>query len=99
MEADVMEADGLRLDLIKGMISTETKEAALTRNEMQILARLMEHNGEIVSRADLIEALWDSQIYIDDNTLSVNVTRLRAKLAELGLPDLIKTRRGMGYQL
>ncbi|MDE7058803.1 MAG: winged helix-turn-helix domain-containing protein, partial [Lachnospiraceae bacterium] len=55
--------------------------------------------GEIVSRADLIETLWDRQIYIDDNTLSVNVTRLRTKLADLDLPDLIKTRRGMGYQL
>ena len=59
----------------------------------------MEHAGEIVSRADLIETLWDRQIYIDDNTLSVNVTRLRTKLADLDLPDLIKTRRGMGYQL
>ena len=59
----------------------------------------MEHEGGIVSRENLIEMLWNSRIYIDDNTLSVNVTRLRGKLAELGLPDLIKTRRGMGYQL
>ena len=59
----------------------------------------MRHAGEIVSRADLIDVLWDHQIYIDDNTLSVNVTRLRSKLAELGLPDCIKTRRGLGYQL
>ena len=71
----------------------------LTRNEIQILACLMEHSGEIVSRADLIDALWDNQIYIDDNTLSVNMTRLRGKLTELGLSELIKTRRGMGYQL
>ena len=59
----------------------------------------MNHAGKIVSRADLIEILWESQIYIDDNTLSVNVTRLRGKLENLGLPDLIKTRRGLGYQL
>ena len=59
----------------------------------------MAHTGQIVSRADLIDALWDNQIYIDDNTLSVNMTRLRGKLAEIGLPDVIKTRRGMGYQL
>ena len=52
-----------------------------------------------MSRADLLETLWDNQIYIDDNTLSVNITRLRAKLEELGLPDYIKTRRGMGYQI
>ena len=73
--------------------------AELTRNELQILACLMTHAGKIVSRADLIDALWDNQIYIDDNTLSVNMTRLRGKLAEIGLPDAIKTRRGMGYQL
>lgn len=78
---------------------TESETAILTRNELQILACLISHAGEIVSRADLIEALWDNQIYIDDNTLSVNVTRLRGKLAQLGFPDFIKTRRGMGYQL
>ena len=71
----------------------------LTRNELKILSYLMNHAGKIVSRADLIEILWESQIYIDDNTLSVNVTRLRGKLEKLGLPDLIKTRRGLGYQL
>ena len=70
-----------------------------SRNELKILAHLMTHTGEIVSRADLIDALWDSQIYIDDNTLSVNMTRLRAKLEEIGLPGFIRTRRGMGYQL
>ncbi len=59
----------------------------------------MEHAGEIVSRSDLIETLWDNKIYIDDNTLSVNVTRLRTKLAAIGKPDWIKTRRGMGYQV
>lgn len=78
---------------------TQPESAVLTRNELQILACLMAHAGEIVSRADLIEALWDNQIYIDDNTLSVNVTRLRGKLAQLGFSDFIKTRRGMGYQL
>lgn len=97
--ADVVEAAGLRLSLTKGTLTAGEKTADLTRNEIQILACLMEHSGEIVSRADLIDTLWDNQIYIDDNTLSVNITRLRGKLAELGLPELIKTRRGMGYQL
>lgn len=97
--ADVVEAAGLRLSLTKGTLTSGEKAVELTRNEIQILACLMEHSGEIVSRADLIDALWDNQIYIDDNTLSVNMTRLRGKLAELGLPELIKTRRGMGYQL
>lgn len=98
-EVDVLEAAGLRLSLTRGTVTASGGTAELTRNELKILALLMAHAGEIVSRADLIEALWDSQIYIDDNTLSVNVTRLRSKLEELGMPGIIKTRRGMGYQL
>lgn len=98
-EPDILKAAGLQLSLTKGTVSAAGQTAELTRNELKILAHLMAHVGEIVSRADLIEALWDSQIYIDDNTLSVNVTRLRNKLEGLGMPDVIKTRRGMGYQL
>lgn len=96
---DLLETGGLRLSLTKGTVSANGHTAELTRNELQILSCLMERAGQIVSRADLIDALWDNQIYIDDNTLSVNMTRLRGKLAEIGLPDVIKTRRGMGYQL
>ena len=98
-EPDTLEAEGLTLHLTRGMVSAGNRSAELTRNELKILAYLMAHAGQIVSRADLIDALWDSQIYIDDNTLSVNMTRLRAKLEEIGLPGFIKTRRGMGYQL
>lgn len=98
-ESDVIEAKGLQLVLTRGTVSCEGRQAELSRNELRILAYLMGHPDVIVSRADLLDALWDNQICIDDNTLSVNMTRLRAKLAELGLPDLIKTRRGMGYQL
>lgn len=97
--ADTMEAAGVRLSLTKGTLASAKKSVELTRNELQIMACLMEHSGQIVSRASLLDALWDNQIYIDDNTLSVNMTRLRGKLAELDLQDLIKTRRGMGYQL
>ena len=97
--SDVLDAGGLRLSLTKGMVSAGGRTVELTRNELQILACLMAHTGQIVSRADLIDALWDNRIYIDDNTLSVNITRLRGKLAEIGLPDAIRTRRGMGYQL
>ncbi len=98
-EPDIMKAAGLQLSLTKGTVTAAGQTAELTRNELKILAHLMTHAGEIVSRTDLIEALWDSQIYIDDNTLSVNVTRLRSKLEGLGMPNVIKTRRGMGYQL
>ncbi len=98
-DPDVLESGGLRLDLKRGVASSGTQTAELTRNEIKILSHLLSSPGKIVSRADLIDALWDSQIYIDDNTLSVNMTRLRAKLEGLGLPDFIKTRRGLGYQI
>jgi len=98
-EPDTLTAGSLTLHLTQGTVSRGTKSVELTRNELKILAHLMAHAGEIVPRADLIEALWDSQIYIDDNTLSVNVTRLRSKLEGLGMAETIKTRRGMGYQL
>lgn len=98
-EPDTLTAGGLTLHLTQGTVSAGNKSVELTRNELKILSHLMSHAGQIVSRADLIEVLWESQIYIDDNTLSVNVTRLRGKLEELGLPGLIKTRRGLGYQL
>lgn len=98
-EPDVLTANGLSLHLAKGVVSSGGRTADLTRNEIKILAHLMNHPGEIISRNDLIETLWNSQIYIDDNTLSVNMTRLRTKLEEMGFPGYIKTRRGMGYQI
>jgi DNA-binding response OmpR family regulator len=96
---DIIEAHGLRLDIAKAALTHDGKAAEATKNEIKILTCLMRRAGEFVPRADLIEYLWDNQVYIDDNTLSVNVTRLRAKLAELGLPDYIATRRGMGYRV
>lgn len=98
-EPDTLSAGGLTLHLTQATVSAGEKSVELTRNELKILFHLMTHAGKIVPRADLIEVLWESHIYIDDNTLSVNVTRLRGKLEEIGLPDLIKTRRGLGYQL
>lgn len=98
-DAETLTVKGLRLSLAGGVVTAGEQTAELTRNELKILAHLMNHPGEIVSRADLMEALWDSRIYIDDNTLSVNMTRLRGKLGGLGLSGYIKTRRGMGYQI
>lgn len=98
-QEDKIKANGLSLDLSKGIIEYDGKSCEITKNEMKILSHLMHHPGEIISRADLIEYLWDSQIYIDDNTLSVNITRLRTKLNELGLEDYIKTKRGLGYKI
>ena len=72
-------------------------EIELTRNELRILGRLCERRGEIVSRGDLMRALWDTDVFVDDNTLTVNINRLRGRLDEVGLTELIETRRGQGY--
>ena len=72
---------------------------SLTKNEFQILRVLFEHAGNIVARDDLMRELWNSDFFIDDNTLSVNVARLRKKLEEQGLADFIETKKGIGYGL
>lgn len=74
------------------------KKIELTKNEFKIMQTLLENNGNIVSRDSLMTALWESDSFIDENTLTVNITRIRKKLAELGLPDdYIKTKKGIGY--
>ena len=85
------------LDLSKGILISGDNKLEITKNEIKILSYLMEHKGEIVSREDLMEHLWNSDYYVDDNTLSVNVTRIRKKLQELGIENVIETRRGLGY--
>lgn len=89
----------LSLHLSRGNIQYGNTVMDVTKNESRILWCLMQRPGEIVSRADIIEFLWDNQVYIDDNTLSVNMTRLRTKLKELGLENYIQTKRGMGYRI
>ena len=91
--------ENVRLDLLKCTISCDEKEVELTKNEMKILHLLFMHAGNYVARQDLIESLWDNQIFIDDNTLSVHVTRIREKLRELGRDNFIQTKRGMGYRI
>ena len=90
---------GLTLDLGRGVAARNGAEVALTRNESRILQTLLAAEGRIVSRSALMEALWKSDAFVDDNTLTVNVTRLRRRLGELGLAGALVTRRGQGYQL
>lgn len=90
---------GVELDLTCGCVRYQGKQTDLSRNELKILSCLFRHKTEIVSRMYLIEYLWDQQVFIDDNALSVNVTRLRGKLEEIGIHDLIETKRGMGYRI
>jgi DNA-binding response OmpR family regulator len=95
--SDFLERGGLLLDLGTCMARAGDKSAELTRNEFLILKRLMESPGQTVSRDSLASALWRDEIFVDDNTLSVNVNRLRGKLASLGLPEALRTIKGMGY--
>lgn len=90
---------GLTLDLGRGVAARNGVEVELTRNESRILQTLLAAEGRIVSRNALMEALWKSDAFVDDNTLTVNVARLRRRLEELGLSEVLATRRGQGYQL
>lgn len=98
-EQSVLWFEEISLDLKTMQVSYGQVVEELTRNEFQILRVLFEHGKEVVSREELMRELWNSDIYVDDNTLSVNIARLRKKLAELGLPDLIMTKKGVGYGL
>lgn len=83
----------------KGVIKTSLMELPLSKNEMQIFCYLLKHQGKIVSREDIMNYLWDTDLFIDDNTLTVNISRLRNRLREVGLEDVIETRKGQGYLL
>lgn len=86
-------------EVLKGRIYNRNHSVELSKNEIQILQLLAKHQGQIVSRNDIINALWDNCMFVDDNTLTVNMTRLKGKLEEIGLVGTIATKRGMGYQL
>lgn len=83
----------------KGTIRLGEKEQVLTKNEMIIFQRLLSSKDKIVSRDEIMTDLWDNEEYVNDNALTVNISRLRTKLAELGLPDAIETRKKQGYRL
>lgn len=89
----------LALDLGRGVAAVKGEEIALTRNEARLLQTLLQRPGEILSREALMTALWKSDAFVDDNTLTVNMARLRRKLECLGLANALVTRRGQGYQL
>lgn len=97
----MLQVGRLDLDLSAGEIRLfgQAETQTLTRNEVKLLHLLMEKAGRVVSREECLEALWDDASFVDDNTLTVNVTRLRAKLEHWGLKEAIETRRGVGYLL
>ncbi|MDU1202803.1 MAG: response regulator transcription factor [Clostridiales bacterium] len=94
---DVIEYNGLTLNILSSTIEYNQKNIELTKNELKILYYLLINKGKIVSRVDIMEYLWDSSMFVNDNTLTVNITRIRNKIEEIGLKDFIKTKRGQGY--
>lgn len=95
--ASVMEHKGLMLNLSDASVTFQNRKIELTKNDYKILQILMERAGTIVKREEIMQRLWESDEFIDDNTLTVNMTRLRKKLEELGVQEFIKTKKGIGY--
>ena len=96
---DIISYKRLSINTKKGIIKKEEKEVILTKNEMIILNYLLMNQNRIVKRDELMTDLWNNNEYINDNALTVNISRLRAKLNELGYNDAIETRKGIGYLL
>ena len=96
---NVLEHEGMLLNLNDASLSYKGEKMSLTKNEFRILQMLMENSGKIIARDDIIARLCESDAFIDDNTLTVNVARLRKKLENVGMEGRIKTKKGIGYYL
>ncbi|MEG0942084.1 MAG: response regulator transcription factor [Angelakisella sp.] len=96
-QSNILEHGGVLFGRDTLTVTYNGTELELTKNEGKILSLLMEQTGRTVSRETIMKRLWESDDYIDDNTLTVNVNRLRKRLAELGIGDFISTRKGIGY--
>lgn len=95
--ATILSHNGLELDSARSVARANEREVELTKNECRILALLMSRAGQVVSRADIMRDLWESEAFIDDNTLTVNINRLRATLEKIGVANYLVTKRGQGY--
>jgi len=96
---NVIEHKGAILNLSDTSLTYKNNRLDLTKNEYKILQLLMENTGKVVSRDEIMQHLWESDTFIDDNTLTVNITRLRKKLADIGLDNFISTKKGIGYMV
>lgn len=97
--ADIMEWNGAILNLADATVLYQDQKQELTKNEFKILQMLLENTGKIVSRESIMTRLWDSNEFIDDNTLTVNVARLRKKMEQIGLGGKSITKKGIGYMV
>lgn len=96
---DKINCDEFILNVSQSVIEKENEHINLTKNELKIIHYLVQNRGKIISRDEIMQYLWDSEEFIDDNTLTVNMTRLKNKLDKIGCKDLIETKRGQGYML
>ena len=96
-DSNVVQFGGIALNLGESKMVYGTESAELTKNESKILQVLLEARGNIVGRDEIMRRLWEDESFIDDNTLTVNISRLRKKLADMGLADLVSTKKGLGY--
>ena len=97
--SSMLEHKGMLLNLSDATILYQEQKVELTKNELKILQTLIENKMQVVTRETLMTRLWESDMYVDENTLSVNVNRLRKKLTSIGLEDNILTKKGIGYQI
>ncbi|HAQ40546.1 MAG TPA: DNA-binding response regulator [Clostridiales bacterium] len=98
-QVNAIEHNGVVLNLSDATLTYENQKVDLTKNDYKIIQLLMENSGNVVSREEIMQRLWESDQFIDDNTLTVNMTRLRKKLSELGLENFIVTKKGLGYMV
>lgn len=98
-QSEQMICGGAVLRLESSSLDYDGQSVELTKNELKILYYLFKNAGRICARGDLVEFLWDNQLYVDDNALSVNINRIREKLADIGLTDFIKTKHRQGYTI
>lgn len=96
---EVLKYKDLEVSPSRGTLSCNNKELELTKNEMLIFQHLLNNQNRIVSRDELMTILWNNEEYINDNALTVNISRLRSKLEDFGYPNAIETRKGQGYIL
>jgi DNA-binding response OmpR family regulator len=96
---DLLECDGVILNLIDSTIFYNDSKIELTKNEFKVMLLLMKNKGKAISRERIMRALWEDDSFVNDNTLTVNINRLRMKLKDIGLTDYIQTKKGYGYMI
>ena len=98
-QTSLLEHKGVILNISDASLWYQDKKVELTKNEFKILQILFENVGNTVSREQIMKRLWDNECFVDDNTLTVNMTRMRKKLEEIGIINLVQTKKGMGYKI